>query len=260
MASPSSSQKAVLITGGAQRIGAAIATHLAEQGWAIALHYRSSKAKADATAETIRRAGATVTLVQASLSDEAAVKGLVAQAADALGQPITALVNNASSFSYDSADTATRQTWDEHLEPNLRAPLVLSQALAAQIPAEGGHIINMIDQRVWNLTEHFISYTTSKLALWGLTRQLALAYAPRNIRVNGIGPGPTLPSPRQTEEHFQEQVQDTPLKIATPLSDICSAVDFLLHSKSMTGQMIALDGGQHLNWAAPAPDRPAPIE
>ena len=174
--------------------------------------------------------------------------------------PLTALINNASAFQYDSAETADRESWDAHMEPNLRAPLVLSQALAAQAPASGGAIINMIDQRVWNLTEHFISYTASKYALWGMTKQLALALAPKAIRVNGIGPGPTLPSPRQSQEHFDEQVQDTPLKIATPLADICHAVDFILAAPSMTGQMIALDGGQHLNWAAPAPDRPAPIE
>ena len=255
-----SSSKAVLITGGAQRIGAAIAQHLAEQGWSIALHYRSSREQAEETANQLRQIGAQVALLQADLAQEHDVRAMMPKAVEALGQPIDALVNNASAFSYDSAESASRESWDNHIEPNLRAPLVLSQALAAQIPGDGGHIINMIDQRVWNLTEHFISYTTSKVALWGLTRQLALAFAPKNIRVNGIGPGPTLPSPRQTEEHFQEQVQDTPLKIATPLSDICSAVDFLLYSKSMTGQMIALDGGQHLNWAAPAPDRPAPIE
>ena len=255
-----SSSKAVLITGGAQRIGAAIAQHLAEQGWSIALHYRSSREQAEETANQLRQTGAQVALLQADLAQENDVRAMMPKAVAALGQPIDALVNNASAFSYDSAESASRESWDNHIEPNLRAPLVLSQARAAQIPGDGGHIINMIDQRVWNLTEHFISYTTSKVALWGLTRQLALAFAPKNIRVNGIGPGPTLPSPRQTDEHFQEQVQDTPLKIATPLSDICSAVDFLLHSKSMTGQMIALDGGQHLNWAAPAPDRPAPIE
>ena len=254
------SPKTVLITGAAHRIGAALAHHLGQQGWAVALHYRSSATGAEATAGAIRAAGGTACLVQADLAREEDVQGLLAQASDGLGMPLTALINNASAFQYDSAETADRESWDAHMEPNLRAPLVLSQALAAQAPASGGAIINMIDQRVWNLTEHFISYTASKYALWGMTKQLALALAPKAIRVNGIGPGPTLPSPRQSQEHFDEQVQDTPLKIATPLADICHAVDFILAAPSMTGQMIALDGGQHLNWAAPAPDRPAPIE
>ena len=254
--------KAILITGAAQRIGAAIAEHLGRQGWAVALHYRNSLGAAENTAAAITSAGGKATLVRADLAQEADVKDLIAQSSEALGMPLTALINNASAFQYDSAASATRESWDMHMEPNLRAPLVLSQALAAQIPegSRDGAIINMIDQRVWNLTEHFISYTASKYALWGLTKQLALALAPQGIRVNGIGPGPTLPSPRQSDEHFEEQVQDTPLKIATPLADICHAVDFMLSAQSMTGQMIALDGGQHLNWAAPAPDRPAPIE
>lgn len=251
---------AILITGAGQRIGAAMAVHLGQQGWSVALHYRSNASGAEATATAIEKAGGKAALVQADLSDEGAVQALTAQSTAALGAPLTALINNASAFQYDSIDTMDRASWDAHIEPNLRAPLVLSQALAAQAPSSGGVIINMIDQRVWNLTEHFISYTASKYALWGLTKQLALALAPQRIRVNGIGPGPTLPSPRQSQEHFDEQVQDTPLKIATPLSDICQAVDFILAAQSMTGQMIALDGGQHLNWAAPAPDRPAPIE
>ncbi|MGB1155561.1 MAG: SDR family oxidoreductase [Alphaproteobacteria bacterium] len=257
-----STSNSVLITGAAQRIGAAMAEHLGAQGWAVALHYRASAAGAEQTAQAIEAAGGRAALVQADLSNEAEVSDLVARASAKLDAPLNALINNASAFQYDSIDTADRASWDSHMEPNLRAPLVLSQALARQFPenANGGAIINMIDQRVWNLTEHFISYTASKYALWGLTKQLALALAPRGIRVNGIGPGPTLPSPRQSQEHFDEQVQDTPLKVATPLADICHAVDFILGAQSMTGQMIALDGGQHLNWAAPAPDRPVPIE
>ena len=255
-----SSPQTILITGAAQRIGAAMALHLGRHGWSVALHYRSSTQGAEATAAEIEQAGGKAALVQADLSDEASVQTLVERSSAALGSPLSALINNASAFQYDSIESMDRASWDAHMEPNLRAPLVLSQALAAQMPAGGGAIINMIDQRVWNLTEHFISYTASKYALFGVTKQLALALAPQNIRVNAIGPGPTLPSPRQSQEHFNEQVQDTPLKLATPLSDICNAVAFILSAPSMTGQMIALDGGQHLNWAAPAPDRPAPVE
>ena len=255
-----SHSKATLITGASQRIGAAMAEHLGAQGWAVALHYRGSHEGAEATADRIRQAGGRAALVQADLAVEAEVRPLVDDAAAALNQPLSLLINNASAFSYDSIESNDRDSWDAHIEPNLRAPVVLSQAMAAQCPAEGGCIINLIDQRVWNLTEHFLSYTVSKYALWGLTRQMALGLAARKIRVNGIGPGPTLPSPRQTQANFDEQVLETPLQIATPLADICAAVDLIVKASSMTGQMIALDGGQHLNWAAPAPDRPAPIE
>jgi len=237
-----------------------MALHLAEQGWNVALHYRSSAQLAQATCDQINKGPSKAVLIQADLAKEAEVRPLVERASAELGQPLTALINNASTFQYDNVNSASRESWDAHMEPNLRAPLVLSQALARQVPDTGGAIINMIDQRVWNLTEHFISYTASKYALLGLTKQLALALAPQNIRVNGIGPGPTLPSPRQSQEHFDAQVSETPLKIATPLDDICHAVDFMLNARSMTGQMVALDGGQHLNWAAPAPDRAAPIE
>lgn len=252
--------KVGLITGAAQRIGAVMAEHLGAKGWSLALHYRGSREQAEATARRVRDAGGQATLVQADLAIEAEVRPLIEIAKNALGQPLNLLINNASAFSYDSIETTDRESWDTHLEPNLRAPVVLSQAMAAQCPSGGGCIINMIDQRVWNLTEHFLSYTVSKYALWGLTRQMALGLAAKKIRVNGIGPGPTLPSPRQTQANFDAQVCETPLQIATPLADICATVDLILSAQSLTGQMIALDGGQHLNWAAPAPDRPAPIE
>jgi NAD(P)-dependent dehydrogenase (short-subunit alcohol dehydrogenase family) len=243
--------KTALVTGAAKRIGRAIALDLAANGWAVAVHYRSSAAEAaDAVAAIVRDGGRAVAL-PADLAREAEVETLLPRAREALG-PLTCLVNNASPFEMDKVETATRASWDAHIETGLRAPLVLSQAFARQLPAEQpGNIINMLDQRVWNLTPYFLSYTVAKSGLWTLTRTLALALAPR-IRVNGIGPGPTLPSPRQTAEQFAEQNRAMPLGRGTTPTEICAAVRFLLEAPAVTGQMIALDGGQHLGWAPPA--------
>jgi NAD(P)-dependent dehydrogenase (short-subunit alcohol dehydrogenase family) len=172
------------------------------------------------------------------------------RASQALG-PVTLLVNNASVFEMDRIDSVTRASWDRHIETGLRAPLVLIQALARDLPAGAhGNVINMLDQRVWNLTPYFLSYTVAKAGMWALTQTLALALAPR-IRVNGIGPGPTLPSPRQSEAQFREQWRRMPLGRGTTPEEICRAVDFILSAPALTGQMIALDGGQHLGWAVP---------
>jgi NAD(P)-dependent dehydrogenase (short-subunit alcohol dehydrogenase family) len=166
--------------------------------------------------------------------------------------PLGCLVNNASIFENDLALTVTRESWDRHLETNLRAPFVLMQEFARRLPeTAAGAIINILDQRVWNLTPYFISYTLSKTGLWALTQSMALALAPR-IRVNGIGPGPTLPSPRQTPEQFRRQSEVMPLQRGTSPEEIGDAVRFILSAPSITGQMIALDGGQHLGWAQPA--------
>ncbi|WP_439813844.1 SDR family oxidoreductase [Zavarzinia sp. CC-PAN008] len=241
---------AVLITGAAQRLGRAVALDLGAQGWRVAVHYRRSRADADAVVAAIRAQGGTAAAVQADLSIEADVQALVPQAVAAIG-PLTCLVNNASEFEFDDAAGATRASWDLHMEANLRAPFVLMQAFAAQLPAERqGNIINLLDQRVWRLTPKFVSYTVSKAALWTLTQTMALALAPR-IRVNGIGPGPTLPTSRQAPEHFRHQVESLPLQIQTPLADICAGVRFILGAPSFTGQMLALDGGQHLAWRTP---------
>jgi NAD(P)-dependent dehydrogenase (short-subunit alcohol dehydrogenase family) len=170
------------------------------------------------------------------------------QAAATLG-PVGVLVNNASTFERDEWHDATRESWDVHLEPNLRAPFVLAQAMAAALPAGSeGVVVNMLDQRVWSLTPHFVSYTVSKAALWTLTQTLALALAPR-IRVNGIGPGPALPSPRQTQAQFDRQCRSVPLGRGTSAEEVAAALIAILSLPSMTGQMIALDGGQHLQWA-----------
>lgn len=245
--------KTALVTGAARRIGRALAIGLARHGWAVAVHHNRSDTDAEETAEIIRKNGGRATVVQSDLADENSVTPLIGQAADALG-PIRCLINNASVFEPDEIDTADRQSWDAHLGVNLRAPFVLSQQMAAALPeGENGVIINMLDQRVWNLTPHFVSYTVSKSALWTLTQTLALALAPR-IRVNAIGPGPTLPSTRQTRAQFDLQCESVPLKKGPELDEICRAAQFIITSESMTGQMIALDGGQHLGWSTPPDD------
>ncbi len=239
--------KVALVTGAAKRIGKSIALRLAENGWNVAIHYRKSAAKAEAVAAEVRLRGGKAMTVEADLSKEAEVETVIPKVAEHLG-PLSLLVNNASVFEMDKADTVTRTSWDKHIETNLRAPFVLSQAFARQFTAEGGgNIVNLLDQRVWKLTPYFVSYTVAKTGLWALTRSLALSYAPR-IRVNGIGPGPTLPSPRQSEEQFAQQSAAMPLGHGATPHEIARAVLFILSSPSMTGQMIALDGGEHLGW------------
>lgn len=241
-------RKAALVTGAGKRIGRAIALDLAAQGWAVAVHHHRSHDDARSVVAEIAAAGGRAVAVAADLGDEAEVQGLVPQVAETLGT-LTVLVNNASPFARDEADTVTRDSWDLHMEANLRAPFVLMQAFARQLPEdERGLIVNMLDQRVWNLTPHFISYTLSKAGLWTLTQTMALALAPR-IRVNGIGPGPTLRNERQSEAHFAAQWDATPLKRGATPEEICAAVRFLIAAPAVTGQMIALDGGEHLGWA-----------
>lgn len=240
--------RAALVTGGARRIGRAIAVDLAAQGWAVAVHHNRSAAAGEEVVGQIVGDGGRAVALQADLAQEAESAGLIGRAVEALG-PLGCLVNSASCFERDEVADMTRESWDRHLEPNLRAPLVLAQGFAEALPAgRCGVIVNLLDERVWNLTPHFISYTVSKSALWTLTRTLALALAPR-IRVNGIGPGPTLPSARQSAEQFARQCASVPLGRGTSPDEICQAIQFLLAAGSVTGQMIALDGGQHLGWA-----------
>lgn len=235
----------VLVTGAARRIGRAIALDLGRRGWAVAVHYNRSRDEAHEVAAEITASGARAAPVHADLAIEAQSQGLIAQATTALG-PLTCLINNASVFERDTVDTLSHESWSRHLDINLRAPLMLAQAFAAQLPRDSsGNVINLLDQTVWRLTPTYMSYTASKSALWTLTRTLAMALAPR-IRVNGIGPGPALPSAHQTAAAFAAQWAATPLGIGTTPEEICDAVRFLLSAPAMTGQMIALDGGQHL--------------
>ncbi len=243
--------RTALVTGGARRLGRAVVLALADAGFAVGIHCHGSRAEAEALAGEIGRQGGRTVVLQADLADEAATHGLLPQAQAALG-PIGVLVNNASTFERDEWRDATRASWDHHLEPNLRAPFVLTQAMAGGLPeAAEGLVINMLDQRVWSLTPHFVSYTVSKAALWALTRQMALALAPR-IRVNAIGPGPALPSPRQTEAQFARQCASVPLRRGTSPEEVGRAALAILSLPAMTGQMIALDGGQHLQWGSGA--------
>jgi NAD(P)-dependent dehydrogenase (short-subunit alcohol dehydrogenase family) len=247
---PATIPRAALVTGGSRRIGQAIALALAGHGFDIAIHCHSSVAAANETRTHIETLGQRSVVLRADLASEAQVIPLISQATEALG-PIGVLVNNASRFDRDEWQDATRESWDAHIEPNLRAPFVLIQAFARALPALAeGVVINMIDQRVWSLTPHFVSYTLSKAGLWALTQTMALALAPR-IRVNAIGPGPALPSPRQTEAQFTRQSASVPLGHGTDPAEIARAAIGILSLPGMTGQMIALDGGQHLQWSSP---------
>ena len=250
---------AALVTGAGKRLGRAMALYLAGRGHDVALHYASSEAEAEAVAAEIRAMGRRAVTLQADLLDEAQVETLVPRATADLG-PLTVLVNNASIFEYDRIDTATRRSWDRHMESNLRAPYVLTQGFARQCPdavpdAMGepraqGLIVNLIDQRIWKPTPEFSTYTIAKMGLWALTRTAAQGLAP-HIRVNAIGPGPTLQGARQTADHFARQRAATILNRGANPEDIVAALGFFLDSPAVTGQMIAVDGGQHLGWRTP---------
>jgi NAD(P)-dependent dehydrogenase (short-subunit alcohol dehydrogenase family) len=242
--------RVALVTGAARRIGRALALALAEDGFAVAVHYHRSQAAAETVVAAIRTRGGRALAFGADLAEEDEVSGLVPRIERALG-PLGCLVNNAAVFENDTVATVSHNSWDRHLAVNLRAPFVLIQDMAARLPAEaGGVVVNMLDERVWALTPYFVSYTLSKTGLWTLTRTMALALAPR-IRVNGIGPGPTLPSARQGRGQFLRQRAEMPLERGTSPQEIAAALRFILSAPAMTGQMIALDGGQHLGWAQP---------
>ncbi|SMX38303.1 SDR family oxidoreductase [Maliponia aquimaris] len=256
----SGAARRALVTGAARRLGRAMALDLARQGYAVAVHYAGSEAEAQEAVAEIRAAGGQAEALQADLLVEAEMQALVPRAAQALGGPLTLLVNNASIFEFDDIAGATRDSWDRHFESNLRAPFVLTQGLAAQVPdpvldAGGepvaqGLVVNMIDQRVRKLTPEFMTYTLAKSALWTLTQTAAQALAPR-VRVNAIGPGPTLQGGRQDPDAFARQRAATVLNRGADPGDICGALAYLVTAKSLTGQLICVDGGQHLGWQTP---------
>ncbi|HZH11626.1 MAG TPA: SDR family oxidoreductase [Microvirga sp.] len=243
--------KNALVTGGAQRIGRSIVERLAREGYGVAIHCRRSTDAADDITARIRSAGGRAAVVQADLADGAAVERLVHDAAKGLGSPLTLLVNNASEFEPDEVTSLSLDRWDRHFAVNLRAPAFLARDFARQLPSDhDGSIINIVDQRVWKLTPQFFSYTLTKAALFSATQTMAQALAPR-IRVNAIGPGPTLANERQGEEDFGKQARAVLLGHGGTPEEIADAVVYLASARSVTGQMIAVDGGQHLAWETP---------
>lgn len=248
-----------LITGGAQRLGRAMTLYLAARGFDVAIHYASSAEAAEATASAAAGHGVAARTLRADLLIEDESQAIVARAAEALGGPLTVLINNASIFEYDSLASATRTSWDRHMESNLRAPFVLTQAFAAQAPRADRSgpepraralVVNMLDQRVLKPTPEFMTYSLAKMGLWALTRTAAQALAP-DVRVNAIGPGPTLQGGRQSQDHFARQRAATILERGADPDEICAALGYFLDAPAVTGQLLCVDGGQHLGWKTP---------
>ncbi|WP_122466000.1 SDR family oxidoreductase [Brevundimonas lutea] len=243
---------AALVTGGGRRIGRAICLALARAGHDVAVHHRGGAEEARALAGELRGLGVRAEAVFADLADEDQARSLIATAAQAVG-PLTLLVNNASLFEDDRVGDLSRDLWDRHIATNLRAPIVLAEAFAAQVPdaaAGRASVINLLDQRVLKPDPRFFSYGLSKAGLWWATRTLAQALAPR-VRVNGVGPGPTLPSIHQSQAEFDAEARNIPLERASSPEAIAEAVLYLARADRVTGQMIAVDGGQHLAWKTP---------
>ena len=246
--------KAALITGGADRLGRSMALELAARGTNVVVHYATNTAKAQETVDVAKALGVQAVAIQADLTDRQQTDTLIDRAVDAVGQ-LDVLINNASIFEYDNIDTATHDGWDRHMSSNFHAPFVLTQKFAAQCPQTGSDgeplalasIINVVDQRVRKRTPEFMTYSLAKNALWTLTQTAAQALAPR-VRVNAIGPGPTLQGARQSLEHFQGQRKNTILQRGASVDDILGALGYFLDASAVTGQLICVDGGQHLGW------------
>ena len=239
----------IIITGGATRIGAAIAKKLSGPKAEIVIHFNKSKSKAEKLKRELSKNQTKVYLIRGDLSKERDVKKILKFAKSKL-KYFDCLINNASLFENDKLENFTTDSWGRHLRTNLRAPALLSKEFAKNIKDKNNNIINIIDQRVFKLTPYFFSYTISKTGLYTLTKTSAMSLAP-NIRVNGIAPGPTLKNKRQSEKHFKKQYMATPLKRQVDVEQICNAVDFFIKNRSITGQVISVDSGQSLNWQTP---------
>jgi len=238
--------KNLLITGSATRVGKAIALHFAEKGWNIAIHYFRSHSKAQELKKIIEQNFVKAILIKADLKNPKQVEKIMRIAKKKLGD-IDCLINNAALFEKDDISNFSNKKWNEHMNINLLAPAILTKQFATQAPKKKvSNIINIIDQRIFNLTPYFMSYTISKSSLETLTKTMAMRLAP-NVKVNGIAPGPTIKSKRQSDKHFKDQVKSTLLKQAVQLDDICETVDFLINNSSITGQIIAVDSGQNLS-------------
>ena len=237
-----------LVTGAARRIGRCLALEAAKAGYGVVVHHHHSADDAEEVCAEIEAMGGHAHALAADLADASALPALIDEARAAIG-PLSLLVNNASLFEDDRIQTLTAATWDAHMSANFRAPVLLAQAFARQAVA-GSLIVNIIDQRVLRPTPQFFSYALSKAGLWDATRMMAQALAP-NIRVNGIGPGPTLPSTHQSAEEFEAEAKNILLQKRTTPEEIAQALAYLIEATSVTGQLIAVDGGQHLAWRTP---------
>jgi len=241
--------KKIIITGGATRIGAAIAKKLSGSNKEIVIHFNRSKIKAESLRKKLQNYGTKVYLVKGDLSKEKDINKIIKFAKSKL-KYFDCLINNASLFENDKLENFKTDSWEKHISTNLRAPALLSKEFSKNIKGENNNIINLIDQRVFKLTPYFFSYTISKTGLYTLTKTSAISLAP-NIRVNGIAPGPTIKNKRQSEKHFKKQYLATPLKKQVDVEEICNAVDFFIKNRSITGQVLAIDSGQSLNWQTP---------
>ena len=239
----------IIITGGATRIGAAIAEKLSGPNIEITIHYNKSKSKAESLKKKLQKFGTIVYLVSSDLSKEREIYKLIKFSKSKM-KFFDCLVNNASLFENDKLENFTSKSWENHISTNLKAPALLSKEFAKNVRGKNNNIINIIDQRVFKLTPYFFSYTLSKTGLYTLTKTSAMSLSP-SIRVNGIAPGPTIKNKRQSEKHFKSQYLATPLKQQVDVNEICNAVDFFVKNSSITGQVLAIDSGQSLNWQTP---------
>ena len=239
----------IIITGAATRMGAAIAKKLSGPGKEIVIHYNSSKANAEKLKKDLIKNKTKVYLIKGDLSKEKDLNKIIKFSKSKL-KYFNCLINNASLFENDNLNNFTSKSWNHHLNVNLKAPAYLTKEFAKNVRGKNNNIINIIDQRVFKLTPFFFSYTLSKTGLYTLTKTSAMSLSP-NIRVNGIAPGPTIKNKRQTDKHFKKQYLATPLGQQVDVNEICNAVDFFIKNSSITGQVLALDSGQNLNWQTP---------